>query len=111
MTSARDASPPLGIKIVAVWAVITGVALLVLGVTQTLWYLPIGVGSLFAAYGLWNLHFWGLLLAGVILAIEGIQDVLEGALIELIVVCLVLAYLYTQRHYYPSRRDLPAGPD
>jgi hypothetical protein len=102
MAPTPETSAPLGIKVVAGWAVITGIALLVLGFTQTPWYVPLGMGALIAAYGLWTLQFWGLVLAGVVLAIEGAQDVIEGAIIELVVVLLVLGYLYTQRHQSPA---------
>jgi len=102
MAPTPETSAPLGIKVVAGWAVITGIALLVLGFTQTPWYVPLGMGALIAAYGLWTLQFWGLVLAGVVLAIEGAQDVIEGAIIELVVVLLVLGYLYTQRHQFPA---------
>lgn len=102
MPSTRNSAAPLGIKVVAVWAAITGVALLILGFARTLWYVPLGAATVAAAYGLWTLRLWGLLLAGVVLAVEGIQDVIEGAFVELLVVLLVLAYLYSQRRSFPT---------
>ena len=100
MPSMRDSSAPLGVKIAAVWAVITGIALLVLGVTQTPLYVPLSIALLLGAYGLWTLQTWGLVLAGLAFALEGVQDILEGAVVELIIVLLVLLYLYTQRHHF-----------
>jgi hypothetical protein len=96
----RDSSAPLGVKITAVWAVIAGIALLVLGVTQTPLYVPLGIALLLGAYGLWTLQTWGLVLAGLAFALEGVQDILEGAVVELVIVLLVLLYLYTQRHHF-----------
>ena len=95
MPSMRDSSASLGVKIAAVWAVITGIALLVLGVTHTPLYVPLSIALLLGAYGLWTLQTWGLVLAGLSFALEGVQDILEGAVVELVIVLLVLLYLYT----------------
>lgn len=100
MPSMRDSSAPLGVKIAAVWAVIAGIALLVLGVTQTPLYVPLGIALLLGAYGLWTLQTWGLVLAGLAFALEGVEDILEGAVVELVIVLLLLLYLYTQRHHF-----------
>lgn len=102
--SRSSAAPPLGVKLVAVWAVITGAAVLVLGITQTPWYLPVGVALLAGAYGLWTLRGWGLLLVGIAFAIDGARNIREGAFLELAIVLALLAYLYTQRRRF-------AGPE
>lgn len=105
MPSPQGGSTPLGVKLAAAWSVITGIALLVLGVAQTPLYLPLGVALLVGAYGLWMLRLWGLILVGLAFTIEGVQDIVEGALVELLVVLAVLTYLYTQRHHFsrPNR--------
>lgn len=100
MPTPPDSSAPLGVKITAVWAVITGIALLVLGVAQTPLYVPVGLSLLVGAYGLWMVKLWGLVLVVLGFAIEGVQDLMEGAIVELVVVLVVLAYLYTQRDYF-----------
>ena len=102
MASTNRPTAPLGVKALAVWAAITGLALLLLGGTGAPWYLPLGAGALAAAYGLWALRFWGLVLAGVVLAVEGVTDAMEGAAVELLVVVLLLGYLYRQRRHFPS---------
>jgi len=107
MPSMRDSSAPLGVKIAAVWAVITGIALLVLGVTQTPLYVPLGIALLLGAYGLWTLQTWGLVLAGLAFALEGVRDILEGAVVELVIVLLVLLYLYTRRHHFDGVTNVP----
>lgn len=114
--SSREISAPLGIKIVAIWAVITGIALLIIGVARTPWFIPLGLAVVAAAYGLWNLEMWGLVLAAVALAVEGVRDVMQGEIIDLAIVLLLLGYLYTQLRYFPrlslrSITDLSRGSD
>lgn len=98
------AGKSLWVKIAAAWAIITGIALLVLGVAQTPLYVPLGLALLVGAYGLWTLQLWGLVLVSLAFAIEGVQDITEGAIGELVIVFVVLAYLFLQRQYF-------LGPD
>lgn len=100
MPSSRGGSTPLGVKIAAAWAVITSVALLVLGIARTPLYIPLSLALLVGAYGLWNLQLWGLILVSLAFVIEGVQDITEGAIVELVIVLVVLAYLYTQRRHF-----------
>lgn len=102
MASAQLDPVPLSVKAIAAWTGLVGVALLLLGVTRTPWYLPLGVAALAAGYGLWNRRYWGLLLAGVVYAVEGLRSAIEGAAIELVLVVVLLGYLYRQRRYFPS---------
>jgi hypothetical protein len=102
MESSHPSRVPFGVKAIAAWTVLVGAALLLLGVTGAPWYLPRGAAALVAGYGLWNHRYWGLLLAGVVYAVEGIRSAIEGDAIVLLVVLLLLGYLYRQRRQFPS---------
>lgn len=90
-------STSAGVKLVAVWAAITGLALVVLGLTRTFLYLPVGSGSLLASYGLWAGKRWGLVLGWGVLATAAIQDLANGSPVQLLVVLVVAGYLYARR--------------
>lgn len=102
MASPHSTAVPLGVKAIAAWTLLVGAALLILGATGAPWYLPLGVAALSAGYGLWNRRYWGLLLAGVVYAIEGVRSAVEGAAIQLLLVIVLLVYLYRQRRHFPS---------
>jgi len=90
------------VKAIAAWTLLVGAALLVLGAAGAPWYLSLGVAALAAGYGLWNRRYWGLLLAGVVYAVEGGRSAIEGAAIQFLLVLVLLAYLYRLRRHFPS---------
>lgn len=102
MVSTQPSRVPFGVKAIAAWTVLVGAALLLLGVTGAPWYLPLGSAALVAGYGLWNHRYWGLVLAGLVYAVEGIRSAIEGDAIGLVVVLVLLGYLYRQRQQFPS---------
>lgn len=102
MAPPHSTAVPLGVKAIAAWTSLVGAALLVLGAAGALWYLPLGVAALAAGYGLWSRRYWGLLLAGVVYAVEGVRSAIEGAAIQFLFVIVLLAYLYRQRQHFPS---------
>ncbi|MGA9399698.1 hypothetical protein [Haladaptatus sp.] len=93
-------SSPIGVKILSMWAALVGGAMLVLAVIANPLYFPLSLGSLAAAYGLWNRRYWGLILEIVLMAIEGVRDIATDNVPGFVVVLLIFGYLYTQRRHF-----------
>lgn len=82
-----------GIKIIAAWTGLLGIASLVLAFPQTNLYLPLGVLYLIGAYGLWFRYVWGAFVVPVAW-IFGV--VVREQPLALVGVAVISAYLYYQ---------------
>ncbi len=112
----RSRSAPLGIKILCVLAVISGV-LGIFGGLAMMAGSPIGivlgpitillsVAQLVVAWGLWTLQSWAWTLTLVVYGIDVLMDCVRlllgniGAIFGIIIGGLLLAYVYSKRDYY-----------
>jgi len=97
---------PLGIKLLALYAVLIGLGGLLLAMDGQLFMVVFTLVALVTAHGLWTLEEWGLL--GIVLLAVGsivmsVIEILDGNLASAVTVVLsvlALGYVYSKRRFF-----------